>query len=128
MARLQKVMTMFLLRRKKDSQLDGKNLIELPPKEVVLLRLEFSEEEREIYSMVTFANFFLTVDEKSNDDIQIEARSQAKFNRYLRAGTVLKYVFFIDAQICYFLTGFTGTTTKFSCYSFVCDKFVLIPL
>ncbi|KJA26761.1 hypothetical protein HYPSUDRAFT_35906 [Hypholoma sublateritium FD-334 SS-4] len=70
-ARLQKVMTLFLLRRKKDSQLDGKKLIELPPKEVVLLRLEFSEEEREIYYM-------------------IEARSQAKFNRYLRAGTVLK--------------------------------------
>lgn len=53
MARLQKVMTLFLLRRKKDSQLDGKNLIDLPPKEVVLLRLEFSEEEREIYSMVS---------------------------------------------------------------------------
>lgn len=59
MARLQKVMTMFLLRRKKDSQLDGKNLIELPSKEVVLLRLEFSEEEREIYSMVTWLLSFL---------------------------------------------------------------------
>ncbi len=52
-------MTMFLLRRKKDSQLDGKNLIELPSKEVVLLRLEFSEEEREIYSMVTWLLSFL---------------------------------------------------------------------
>ncbi|KAF9486204.1 hypothetical protein BDN70DRAFT_822530 [Pholiota conissans] len=70
-ARLQKVMTTFLLRRKKDSKLDGKNLIELPAKKIELAKLEFSEEEREIYSMV-------------------EARSQAKFNRYLREGTVLK--------------------------------------
>ena len=52
--------------------LDGKRLIELPEKEVKLIKLEFSKEEREIYQMV-------------------EARSQAKFNRYLRAGTVLKY-------------------------------------
>ncbi|PPQ82538.1 hypothetical protein CVT25_007147 [Psilocybe cyanescens] len=70
-ARLQKVMVLFLLRRKKDSKLDGKNLIELPEKRVELVKLEFSEEEKEIYNMV-------------------EARSQAKFNRYLRAGTVLK--------------------------------------
>jgi len=65
-------MQTFLLPRKKDSMLDGKQLIELPEKEVRLIKLEFSEEEREIYQMV-------------------EARSQAKFNRYLRAGTVLKY-------------------------------------
>ena len=71
-ARLQTIMLTFLLRRKKDSMLDGKRLIELPEKEVKLIKLEFSKEEREIYQMV-------------------EARSQAKFNRYLRAGTVLKY-------------------------------------
>lgn len=57
--------------------LDGKKLIELPEKEVKLIKLEFSKEEREIYQMV-------------------EARTQAKFNRYLRAGTVLKYGIFID--------------------------------
>ena len=57
--------------------LDGKKLIELPEKEVKLVKLEFSKEEREIYQMV-------------------EARSQAKFNRYLRAGTVLKYGILVD--------------------------------
>lgn len=46
-------MVTFLLRRKKDTQLDGKPLIELPPKAIVLHRLEFTEEEREIYSMVS---------------------------------------------------------------------------
>lgn len=70
-SRLQAVITSFLLRRMKNSMLDGKRLIELPDKTISLIKLEFSEEEREIYKMV-------------------EARTQANFNRYLRAGTVLK--------------------------------------
>ncbi|EGO03554.1 hypothetical protein SERLA73DRAFT_69411 [Serpula lacrymans var. lacrymans S7.3] len=70
-ARLQSIFRVILLRRKKDSELDGKRLIELPPKNVEMEKLTFSQEERDIYKMV-------------------EARSQATFNRYLRAGTVLK--------------------------------------
>jgi SNF2 family DNA or RNA helicase len=52
-SRLQAVITSFLLRRMKNSMLDGKRLIELPDKTVSLVKLEFSEEEREIYRMVT---------------------------------------------------------------------------
>jgi SNF2 family DNA or RNA helicase len=37
----------------KNSMLDGKRLIELPDKTISLVKLEFSEEEREIYKMVT---------------------------------------------------------------------------
>lgn len=37
----------------KNSMLDGKRLIELPDKTISLIKLEFSEEEREIYKMVT---------------------------------------------------------------------------
>ena len=51
--------------------LDGKPLITLPSKTVNLRKLEFGIEERAIYKMV-------------------EAKSQQIFNRYLRAGTVLK--------------------------------------
>lgn len=69
--RLQAIFTSIMLRRKKDSMLDGQKLIELPTKHVEMEKLEFSKEELEIYQMV-------------------EARSQAKFNRFLRAGTVLK--------------------------------------
>ncbi|KAF8340920.1 SNF2 family N-terminal domain-containing protein [Amanita rubescens] len=69
--RLQAIITTFLLRRMKDSKLDGKRLIELPEKNVGMVQLEFSPEERDVYRMV-------------------EIRSQAKFNKYLRAGTVLK--------------------------------------
>lgn len=88
--------------------LDGKKLIELPEKEVKLIKLEFSEEERDIYQMV-------------------EARSQAKFNRYLREGTVLKYG--ISPSIASFLEPdiyFLGIIIKFSCSSSACVKFVPI--
>ncbi|KDQ22579.1 hypothetical protein PLEOSDRAFT_1109681 [Pleurotus ostreatus PC15] len=69
--RLQAILASCMIRRTKSSELDGKRLIELPPKEVELIKLEFTAEEREIYKMV-------------------EAKTQATFNRYLRAGTVLK--------------------------------------
>ncbi|ESK90272.1 snf2 superfamily protein [Moniliophthora roreri MCA 2997] len=69
--RLQKILDTFLLRRKKDTMLDGKRLIGLPDRSVKLSKLVFSDEEREIYEMV-------------------ERKSQATFNRFLRAGTVLK--------------------------------------
>ncbi|KAK7046715.1 putative ATP-dependent helicase C23E6.02 [Favolaschia claudopus] len=69
--RLQAVLNLFLLRRMKTTELDGKRLIELPEKTVDLVSLEFTKEERDIYS-------------------QVETRQQAIFNRYLRAGTVLK--------------------------------------
>ena len=51
-SRLQAILTSFLLRRTKDSLLDGKRLIELPEKTISLVKLEFSDEESEIYKMV----------------------------------------------------------------------------
>ncbi|OSX63442.1 hypothetical protein POSPLADRAFT_1045766 [Postia placenta MAD-698-R-SB12] len=72
-SRLQAIFATMLLRRKKDSMLDGKRLIELPLKEVILTKLTFTLEERDIYKMV-------------------ELKSQAIFNRFLKAGTVLKFL------------------------------------
>ena len=67
--------------------LDGKRLIELPSKDIILQKLEFTKEEREIYQMVChFTVICSHVAQKS----QVEARSQAKFKKFLRAGTVLK--------------------------------------
>ncbi|GAA6022649.1 hypothetical protein JCM8202_005034 [Rhodotorula sphaerocarpa] len=60
-----------MLRRKKDSQLDGKELVTLPKKTVDMHELEFSPEEREIYEM-------------------LETRAQQKFNKFLKAGTVMR--------------------------------------
>lgn len=56
--RLQAINAIFLLRRKKDSKLDGKTLVELPEKEIKLVKLEFSPEERQIYDMVRFFRQF----------------------------------------------------------------------
>ncbi|KAJ6499605.1 SNF2 superfamily protein [Mycena vitilis] len=69
--RLQAILGLFMMRRMKTTLLDGKRLIELPEKTVELVSLEFSQEERDIYN-------------------QVETAQQAKFNRYLRAGSVLK--------------------------------------
>ena len=43
----------FLLHRMKNSLLDGERLIELPKKALDLVKLEFFQEEREIYTMVS---------------------------------------------------------------------------
>ncbi|KZT61694.1 hypothetical protein CALCODRAFT_427408, partial [Calocera cornea HHB12733] len=69
--RLQRLFRTCLLRRNKSSTLDGKCLIELPSKHVQLVTLDFSKEERAIYSAV-------------------EGHAQVEFNRFLRQGTVLK--------------------------------------
>ena len=50
--RLQAIFATCLLRRRKDSLLDGKKLVELPPKDLQLVKLEFTPEEREIYHAV----------------------------------------------------------------------------
>ncbi|KAJ7076087.1 SNF2 superfamily protein [Mycena belliarum] len=69
--RLQAILGLFMQRRLKTTMLNGKRLIELPEKVVELVSLQFSEEERDIYT-------------------RVETMQQAKFNRYLQAGTVLK--------------------------------------
>ncbi|GAA5899596.1 uncharacterized protein JCM6883_005269 [Sporobolomyces salmoneus] len=69
--RAQAILRSCMLRRKKDSKLDGKELISLPEKKIELFSLEFSEEEREIYDAV-------------------EKKAQIKFKKMLRNGTVLK--------------------------------------
>lgn len=46
--RCQAILRRHMLRRKKDSKLDGKQLITLPEKHVEMRVLEFSPEERDI--------------------------------------------------------------------------------
>ncbi|CAE6440516.1 unnamed protein product [Rhizoctonia solani] len=69
--RAQALLKKCLLRRTKDSKLDGKPLITLPPKTIDMEMLEFSPDERQIYAAV-------------------EARQQQKLNKFIRAGTVMK--------------------------------------
>ncbi|CAG8470526.1 17808_t:CDS:10, partial [Cetraspora pellucida] len=61
----QTILRGILLRRTKDSKLDGRPLLELPTKTVSFVKQEFSRDEREFYDA-------------------LEKRSRIEFNRYLK--------------------------------------------
>ena len=71
MKKLQAVIKAILLRRTKTSLIDGKPIINLPPKTEEIQHVVFSEEEQKFYSA-------------------LESKTQIQFNKYLRAGTVGK--------------------------------------
>ncbi|KAI0290312.1 SNF2 family N-terminal domain-containing protein [Russula brevipes] len=70
-ARAQGILRPILLRRTKDSKLEGKPLLTLPPKTIELETLQFSEEEREIY-----------------DDFEKQAKIRVK--KFIREGTIIR--------------------------------------
>ncbi|OVA10723.1 SNF2-related [Macleaya cordata] len=67
--KLQVVLKTILLRRTKETLIDGKPILTLPPKSVCLVKVEFSTEERTFYA-------------------QLEANSRLQFKEYAAAGTV----------------------------------------
>ncbi|KAK9092423.1 hypothetical protein Syun_027334 [Stephania yunnanensis] len=67
--KLQVVLKTIMLRRTKDSFIDGQPIITLPPKSIELRKIDFSMEERDFYS-------------------KLEADSRAQFKVYAAAGTV----------------------------------------
>lgn len=71
MTRLRALLKATMLRRKKDSQLDGKPIVRLPPKIEEEVHVELSPDERDYYN-------------------QLETKSRVLFNKYLREGTVGK--------------------------------------
>lgn len=103
----QAILRTCLLRRKKDSKLDGKDLITLPPKTTELRVLEFTEEEREICEFGERARRALALIFASQTRSLRRGRKcvfplltgvprltrvhlRATFNKYLRQGTVLR--------------------------------------
>lgn len=71
MKALRALLKAIMLRRMKTSKLDGKPLLELPPKTEEISYAVFSEDEKTFYDT-------------------LESKSQVTFNKYLRAGTVGK--------------------------------------
>ncbi|TYJ54749.1 hypothetical protein B9479_004597 [Cryptococcus floricola] len=69
--RIQTILKGCMIRRHKDTLLNGKRLLELPTKTTTVCHLNFSDEERQIYTAV-------------------ENRFKVTFNSFLRKGTVLK--------------------------------------
>ena len=69
MEKLQILLKAILLRRTKKSVIDGKPILDLPPRNTEARHATFSDDELEFYRA-------------------LESRTQLQFNRYLRAGTV----------------------------------------
>ncbi|CAA6658431.1 unnamed protein product [Spirodela intermedia] len=67
--KLQAVLKTIMLRRTKGTLIDGKPIINLPPRTINLKKVDFSKEERDFYS-------------------RLEAESREKFQGYADAGTV----------------------------------------
>ncbi|KAG8420664.1 hypothetical protein J3459_010880 [Metarhizium acridum] len=71
MNKLRALLKAIMLRRKKDSQLDGKPILQLPPKTEHIVYAELSVDERDFYK-------------------QLEEKAQVVFSKYLREGSVGK--------------------------------------
>lgn len=71
MRKLQALLKAIMLRRKKNSQLNGKPILRLPEKTEEIVYAEMSSDERDFYT-------------------QLEKQSQVLVNKYLREGTVSK--------------------------------------
>ncbi|XP_022724463.1 helicase-like transcription factor CHR28 isoform X2 [Durio zibethinus] len=67
--KLQAILQTIMLRRTKGTLLDGKPIINLPPKVIELKKVEFTNEERDFYS-------------------RLESDSRAQFKEYAAAGTI----------------------------------------
>ncbi|KAG7452506.1 uncharacterized protein BT62DRAFT_879840 [Guyanagaster necrorhizus] len=61
----------ILLRRTKGSMLEGKPILSLPPKDIAIVNLEFSEEERGLYN-------------------SFESRSKIRLSKFIRERTLVK--------------------------------------
>ena len=69
MRQLQALLKSLLLRRTKKSQIDGKPILDLPPRTTIVQHSIFSEDEQAFYKA-------------------LETMSRLQFNKYLKAGTV----------------------------------------
>lgn len=78
--RAQEILKPLLLRRTKQARLEGKLILQLPPKNIELVTLEFSADERQLY-----------------DDF--EKKSHIQINRFIKRGTLLKNATAILAMI-----------------------------
>ncbi|KAF5329445.1 hypothetical protein D9619_009161 [Psilocybe cf. subviscida] len=79
-ARAQAILKPILLRRTKDSELEGQPLLQLPSKHIEIVKLKFTPEEREVYDI-------------------FEKRTKIQVNRFMRNGSMVKNHAFILVMI-----------------------------
>ncbi|PPQ94269.1 hypothetical protein CVT25_004926 [Psilocybe cyanescens] len=70
-SRAQAILKPILLRRTKDSKLEGKPLLQLPTKHIEIVKLQFTPDERQVYDA-------------------FEKRTKVQLNRFIRNGTLMK--------------------------------------
>ncbi|KAF8921264.1 SNF2 family N-terminal domain-containing protein [Mucidula mucida] len=69
--RARAILQPILLRRTKDSELEGQPILRLPKKDIEITTLKFSPDERELYT-------------------SFETSSKIRLNKYIREGTIMK--------------------------------------
>ncbi|KAK0228592.1 SNF2 family DNA-dependent ATPase [Armillaria fumosa] len=69
--RAKQILRPILLRRTKGSMLEGEPILQLPPKDIAIVNLKFSEEERELYN-------------------SFESRSKIRLSKFIRERTLVK--------------------------------------
>ncbi|KAG6836974.1 hypothetical protein H0H93_016927 [Arthromyces matolae] len=79
-SRAQAILKPILLRRTKDSFLEGKPILDLPPKSIEIVNLEFSKEERDVYD-------------------SFEKQTKIKLNKFIRERTLVKNHAFVLVMI-----------------------------
>uniref|UniRef100_A0A8H7XLY1 Uncharacterized protein n=1 Tax=Psilocybe cubensis TaxID=181762 RepID=A0A8H7XLY1_PSICU len=70
-SRAQAILKPILLRRTKDSKLEGQPLLQLPNKHIEIVRLQFSLDERQVYNA-------------------FESRTKVQVNKFIERGTLMK--------------------------------------
>ncbi|TFK27268.1 hypothetical protein FA15DRAFT_727203 [Coprinopsis marcescibilis] len=79
-SRAQVILRPLILRRTKESTLEGEPILKLPPKEIELVSLKFSEEERNVYD-------------------SFERSSKTTINRFIRENTLVKHHAYVLVMI-----------------------------
>ncbi|KIM41993.1 hypothetical protein M413DRAFT_71424 [Hebeloma cylindrosporum] len=79
-SRAQAILKPLLLRRPKYSTLEGKPLLQLPAKHIDIIKLQFTDEERQLYNV-------------------IEGRAKVQLNKFMRNGTLIKNHAFVLVMI-----------------------------
>lgn len=86
--RAQAILKPLLLRRTKNSEIEGAPILQLPPKDIELVQLQFTEEEREVRRYFLWYGQYLQLLFQIYDSF--EKQSKITINRFIRNNTLVK--------------------------------------
>lgn len=93
-SRAQAILKPLLLRRTKNSTLEGQPLLQLPAKHIEIIKLKFTDEERQVSMLAYHFLIFVWHASHANPFEQlynvIEGRAKVQLNKFMRNGTLIK--------------------------------------